>query len=228
MTDRMVTFAADAEHRVSGLLIAPPGAGTGYVLAHGAGAGMRQKFLEATARGLAERGIATFRYNFPYMEAGGKRVDPPNLSHATVRTAVAEAARLMPGLPLVAGGKSFGGRMTSQAQGLDPLTGVRGLAFLGFPFHPPGKPSAGRTDHLADVKVPMLFLQGTHDEFGELSLVKSTVANLGNRATLHLFEHADHSFHVPAKSGRKDGEVLSDVLDALAGWIEHLGSRVMA
>ena len=210
-----VSFAVGPDHRVSGLLLAPTQARAVYVVGHGAGAGMRQKFLEAAAHGLGERGIATLRYNFPYMEAGGKRVDPPALCHVTVRAAVTEAARLMPKLPLIAGGKSFGGRMTSQAQALEPLPGVRGLAFLGFPLHPPGKPSVDRAGHLADVKVPMLFLQGTNDEFAERELLEATVAKLGKRATLRLFEHADHSFHVPAKSGRKDAEVLSELLDAL-------------
>jgi uncharacterized protein len=214
-----LAFTVDAEHRVSAALLAPEKARATYVLAHGAGAGMQQKFLVATAEGLAARGIATFRYNFPYMEAGRKRVDAPPLCHATVRAAIAEATRLLPGLPLIAGGKSFGGRMTSQAQALEPLTGVCGLAFLGFPLHPPGKPSIDRAAHLADVKVPMLFLQGDKDEFADLTLLEPMVAKLGKRATLRLFEHANHSFHVPAKSGRKDAEVLADVLDGLAEWI---------
>jgi uncharacterized protein len=215
-----VSFAVDETHSVSGLLLAPGNARATYVVAHGAGAGMRQKFLEATAQGLAERGIASFRYNFPYMEAGGKRVDPPPLCHATVRTAVAQAARLLPKLPLIAGGKSFGGRMTSQAQALEPLPGVRGLAFLGFPLHPPGKPSVERGQHLSEVRVPMLFLQGTNDEFAELALLRSTVAKLGKHAMLRLFEHADHSFHVPAKSGRKDPEGMRELLDSLTDWID--------
>jgi predicted alpha/beta-hydrolase family hydrolase len=219
MKTQSLAFTVDAAHRVSGILLAPESARAGYVLAHGAGAGMRQKFLEAAAQGLVARGIATLRYNFPYMEAGGKRVDPPPLCHATVRAAVTEAARLLPKVPLVAGGKSFGGRMTSQAQALEPLPGVRGLAFLGFPLHPPGKPSIERAAHLADVKVPMLFLQGSRDEFAELTLLEPMVAELGSPATLRLFEHADHSFHVPAKSGRKDADVLNELLDALAGWI---------
>jgi predicted alpha/beta-hydrolase family hydrolase len=223
MTAEPISFAVDGEHRVSGLLSAPAKARALYVVGHGAGAGMRQKFLEATAHGLGERGIATLRYNFPYMEAGGKRVDPPPLCHATVRAAVAAATRLLPGLPFVAGGKSFGGRMTSQAQALETLPGVRGLAFLGFPLHPPGKPSVERAAHLADVKVPMLFLQGTKDEFADLALLKSMAAGLGKRATLHLFEHADHSFHVPAKSGRNDSEVMGGLLDSLAGWIGAIG-----
>jgi uncharacterized protein len=219
-----VAFAVDAEHRVTGILLAPASARAGYVLAHGAGAGMRQKFLDATALGLAERGIATFRYNFPYMEAGGKRVDPPPLCHATVRAAVAEAGRLLPKLPLIAGGKSFGGRMTSQTQALEPLAGVRGLAFLGYPLHPPGKPSVDRAEHLSDVNVPMLFVQGTNDEFAELALLKTMVMKLGKRATLRLFEHADHSFHVPAKSGRKDAEVMGELLDALTDWTDEISA----
>jgi predicted alpha/beta-hydrolase family hydrolase len=219
-----VAFAADAGHRVTGILLAPGNARATYVLAHGAGAGMRQKFLEATALGLAERGIATFRYNFPYMEAGGKRVDPPPLCHATVRAAVAEASRLLPKLPLIAGGKSFGGRMTSQAQALERLAGVRGLAFLGYPLHPPGKPSVDRAEHLSEVNVPMLFLQGTNDEFAQLALLKTMVTKLGKPATLRLFEHADHSFHVPAKSGRKDAEVMSELLDALTGWMDEISA----
>jgi predicted alpha/beta-hydrolase family hydrolase len=222
MTAQSLAFAVDTAHRVSAILLAPEAARATYVLAHGAGAGMQQKFLEATARGLAERGIATFRYNFPYMEAGGKRVDPPPLCHATIRAAVAEAARLRPGLPLIAGGKSFGGRMTSQAQALEPLGAVSGLAFLGFPLHPPGKPSVERAAHLAEVNVPMLFLRGSKDEFADLALLEPMVAKLGKPATLRLFEHADHSFHVPAKSGRKDAEVLSEVLDTLAAWIEEV------
>jgi predicted alpha/beta-hydrolase family hydrolase len=220
----LATFPIDAERRVSGLMLAPPKARACYVLAHGAGAGMRQKFLEAAAAGLAERGIATFRYQFPYMEAGGKRPDAPKLAHLTVRAAVAEAARLQSHLPLIAGGKSFGGRMTSQAEALAHLAGVRGLAFLGFPLHPPGKPSDERAAHLSDVKVPMLFLQGTNDEFADLALLKPVIAALGERATLRLFDHADHSFHVPAKSGRKDKDVLSELLDALAAWIDGIAS----
>jgi predicted alpha/beta-hydrolase family hydrolase len=222
MTAEPLTFDVDADHRVSGLLLAPTKARAIYVVGHGAGAGMRQKFLEAAALGLEERGIATLRYNFPYMEAGGKRVDAPAVCHATIRAAVAEATRLMPKLPLIAGGKSFGGRMTSQAQALEALPGVRGLAFLGFPLHPPGKPSVERAAHLADIKVPLLFLQGTKDEFADLELLEAMVAKLGKRATLRPFEHADHSFHVPAKSGRKDAEVLDELLGALTEWIDRV------
>jgi predicted alpha/beta-hydrolase family hydrolase len=193
-----------------------------YVLAHGAGAGMAHPFMAAVAAELADRGIATLRYQFPYMEQGGRRPDPPALAQATVRAAVAKAAELAPGLPLVAGGKSFGGRMTSQAQAAAPLAGVRGLAFLGFPLHPAGKPSAERAKHLADVKVPMLFLQGTRDALADLGQLKPVVAGLGKRATLRVFDDADHSFHVPARTGRKDADVRREVLDALAAWAEKL------
>src|SRR5258708_9106906 len=155
------------------------------------------------------------------MEAGGTRADPPGLCPATGRAAVAEAARHLPKLPLVAGGKSFGGRMTSQAQALEPLAGVRGLAFLGYPLHPPGKPLVDRAEHLTEVNVPMLFLQGTHDEFAELALLETIVAKLGKRATLRLFEHADHSFHAPANSARKDAEILDELLAALTEWIDR-------
>jgi predicted alpha/beta-hydrolase family hydrolase len=189
-----------------------------YVLAHGAGAGMAHPFLATMAAALAARDIATLRYQFPYMEAGNRRPDSPAVAHATVRAAVAEAAHRAPGLPLIAGGKSFGGRMTSQAQALEPLPGVAGLAFLGFPLHPPGKPGDERGSHLADVQVPMLFLQGSRDEFAELSLLRPLCRQLGPRATLHLVEAANHSFKVPAKSGRKDAEVRAELAGALAAW----------
>jgi uncharacterized protein len=205
--------------RVSGLLQVPPQAHACYVLAHGAGAGMRHPFMAAVAAQLAERGIATLRYQFPYMERGGKRPDPPALAHATVRAAATEAARLLPELPLIAGGKSFGGRMTSQAQAAAPLDGVRGLAFLGFPLHPAGRPSQERGKHLFDVELPMLFLQGTRDALAELQQLEPMCHALGPRATLKLFNEADHSFHVPARSGRNDGEVLGGVMDALTEWM---------
>src|SRR3954452_17669059 len=168
---------------VSALLLRPDNARACLVLAHGAGAGMSHPFMEAVATGLGERGIATLRYQFPYMEKGGKRPDASAVAHAAVRAAVAEAARRCPGLPLVAGGKSFGGRMTSQAQAIAPLPGVRGLVFLGFPLHPPGKPSIGRAEHLKEVKIPMLFLQGTRDEFAELDLLEPLVKSLGSLAS---------------------------------------------
>jgi predicted alpha/beta-hydrolase family hydrolase len=203
---------------VSALLIRPEQARACYVFAHGAGAGMTHAFMEQAAAGLAARGIASLRYQFPYMEKGTKRPDPPAVAHAAVRAAVAEAARAFPGLPLIAGGKSFGGRMTSQAQAKTPLAGVVGLAFFGFPLHAAGKPSADRADHLADVKIPMLFLQGTNDKLAELSLFKPVVEGLGARARLHLVEGADHSFHVPARSGRNDREVMEEILDAFVAW----------
>ncbi len=213
---------ADADIGVSALLDAPPRARACYVLAHGAGAGMTQSFMAAVATGLAERGIATLRYQFPSMEAGKKRPDPPALAHATVRAAVAAAERALSGLPLIAGGKSFGGRMTSQAQAASPLPGVRGLAFLGFPLHPAGRPSRERAQHLAAIDIPMLFLQGTRDELAKLDELEPAVAALGARATLRLYEDADHSFHVPRRSGRTDARVLGDVLDALSGWVDHV------
>jgi predicted alpha/beta-hydrolase family hydrolase len=206
--------------KVSGLLLAPARARATYTLAHGAGAGMTHPFMEAAAQGLAERGIATLRYQFPYMERGTRRVDTPKVAQGAVRAAVAEAARRLPGVALYAGGKSFGGRMSSQAQAEAPLEGVRGLAFLGFPLHAAGKPGAERGAHLADVKVPLLFLQGSRDDLASLELLRPLVKKLGARATLAVFEGADHSFHVPVKSGRTDAEVLAEVLDALAAWID--------
>ena len=204
---------------VSALLTMPPQPRTCFVFAQGAGAGMRHAFMAAVASGLAERHVATLRYQFPYMERGSKRPDPPGIAHAAVRAAVASAAQHCPGLPLIAGGKSFGARMTSQAQAKTPLAGMVGLAFFGFPLHPAGKPSSERADHLTDVKIPMLFLQGTNDKLAELDLLKPVVKKLGARATLHLVEAADHSFHVPARSGRKDAEVMTEALDAFAAWI---------
>lgn len=219
-TARKLTIAVDADHKVSGLLLAPADAHACYVLAHGAGAGMAHPFMEAVAKGLAERGIATLRYQFPYMERGSKRTDTPKLAQATVRAAVAEAARRLPEMPLFAGGKSFGGRMTSQAQAAEPMPGVHGLIFLGFPLHPAGKPSDERAAHLVDVRVPMLFLQGSRDDLAQLDLLRPMVKRLGRRATLQVFEDADHSFHVPARSGRKDAEVMAELLDRIAEWIE--------
>jgi predicted alpha/beta-hydrolase family hydrolase len=215
-----VSIALDGGAHVSGLLLAPPGARACYVLAHGAGAGMNHPFMTAVAAGLAERGIATLRYQFLYMERGSKRPDPPKLAHAAVRAAVAEAARLLPKLPIIAGGKSFGGRMTSQAQALAPLPGVRGLAFLGFPLHPAKQPSSERGKHLSEVRVPMLFLQGTRDALAAQDEIEPLCEALGAQATLKLFEGADHSFHVPARSGRTDAQVMGEMLDTLAAWIE--------
>jgi uncharacterized protein len=217
-----ITIAVEDGIDVSGLLQAPPRARACFVLAHGAGAGMAHPFMAAVARELAQRGIASLRYQFPYMEQGGKRPDPPKRAHAAVRAAVAEAARALPRLPLFAGGKSFGGRMTSQAQAAAPLPRVRGLAFLGFPLHPAGRPSRDRGEHLFDVAIPMLFLQGTRDALAELPQVEPLCRALGVRADLRLFRDADHSFHVPARSGRTDSEVRGEMLDALAAWIDGL------
>jgi predicted alpha/beta-hydrolase family hydrolase len=210
-----------AAHRVSGLWLAPGQARAAYVFAHGAGAGMRHAFMEAAAQGLAERGIASLRYQFPYMERGSRRPDAPALAQATVRAAVAAAAQLAPTLPLFAGGKSFGGRMSSQAQAAEPMPGVRGLVFLGFPLHPAGEPSDARAAHLSKVRVPMLFVQGTRDELADLSLLEPLVARLGEHATLHAVADADHSFHVPARSGRSDTQVLAEVLGACVDWIDR-------
>ena len=216
-----VVIVVDDATRVSGLLLMPPRARACYVLAHGAGAGMRHPFMAAVATELGERGVATLRYQFPYMEQGGRRPDPPKLAHATVRAAVAETARRLSKVPLIAGGKSFGGRMTSQAQAAAPLAGVHGLVFLGFPLHPAGRPSAERGKHLSDVQVPMLFLQGTRDALATLDQLEPLCKALGKRATLKLFQDADHSFHVPARTGRKDPQVRSEMLDALVEWIDQ-------
>ena len=217
-----VTLEVKESLRVPGLLTAPGAARACYVLAHGAGAGMDHPSLRAVAAGLAQLKIATLRYQFPYMARGSRRPDPPPLCHATVRAAVAAAARLLPSLPLIAGGRSFGGRMTSQAQALEPLPGVRGLAFLGFPLHPAGAPSDVRARHLDEVKIPMLFLQGARDALADRALLEGLIARLGARATLSLVEDADHSFHVPARSGRNDAQVRAEVLQRLAAWIEAL------
>ena len=220
-----VTIVVDDSIRVSGLLQSPPRPRACYVLAHGAGAGMTHPFMAAVAAELAQRGLATLRFQFPYMEQGGKRPDPPKLAQATIRAAVAEAVRILPGHPLIAGGKSFGGRMTSQAQAAAPLPRVRGLAFLGFPLHPAGRPSQDRGNHLFDVRIPMLFLQGARDTLAMLDQLKPLCESLGERATLKLFEDADHSFHVPARTGRKDSQVRSDMLDALAAWTDFVAAE---
>ena len=204
---------------VSALLIRPAEARACFVFAHGAGAGMTHPFMETFATGLGERGVASLRYQFPYMEKGSRRPDPPAIAQAAVRAAVAEAGLSCPGLPLIAGGKSFGGRMTSQAQASAPLAGVRGLAFLGFPLHPAGKPSSDRARHLAEVHVPMLFMQGTRDKLAELARMEPVVTSLGPSASLHLVREADHSFHVLARSGRNDREVMKEILDTFSTWI---------
>ncbi len=203
---------------VSALLLCPKSPHACFVFAHGAGAGMTHPFMERFANGLCERGIASLRYQFPYMEKGSKRPDSPAVAHATVRAAIAVAATSLPRLPLIAGGKSFGGRMTSQAQAMAPLPGVRGLAFVGFPLHASGKPSTERAEHLDRIDVPMLFLQGSRDTLAEIALIKTVVKRLGPLATLHLVDGADHSFHVPARSGRKDEDAMREMLDAFVDW----------
>jgi uncharacterized protein len=219
-TARKVTIKVDDTRTVSGLLQAPGQARACFVLAHGAGAGMAHPFMATVADGLTTRGVASLRYQFPYMEQGLKRPDAPKLAQATVRAAVSEASRLVPRLALFAGGKSFGGRMTSQAQAASPLHGVRGLVFLGFPLHAAGRPSDERGKHLFEIALPMLFLQGTRDALADVTLIERLTQKLGPRATLKLFPDADHSFHVPARSGRKDAEIRDELLDTLANWIE--------
>jgi uncharacterized protein len=210
---------ADSANAVSALLLRPPEARACFVFAHGAGAGMTHEFMEKVAAGLGGGGIATLRYQFPYMEKASRRPDAPAIAHATVRAAVAEAAQCCPGLAIFAGGKSFGGRMTSQAQASAPLAAVRGLAFLGFPLHPAGRPSDTRAKHLTDVRVPMLFVQGTRDTLAELVLLEPVVKRLGTSASLHLVQEADHSFHVLARSGRNDSDVINEIVNALSAWI---------
>lgn len=207
------------DESVSALLIRPEDAKALYVFAHGAGAGMTHKSMASNAEGLAERGIATLRYQFPYMEKGSKRPDPPRIAHAAVRAAAAEAVKLAPGLSLFAGGRSFGGRMTSQTQANSPLPGVRGLAFLGFPLHPAGKPGIERAEHLSRVQVPMLFVSGARDALAEMNLLKSAAETLGDRATLHVIAEADHSLKVAARSGRTSAEAEAEALDAMAEWM---------
>src|SRR5262245_27774424 len=214
-----LTIEVGKEGSVSGLLLKPVSPRALYVFAHGAGAGMTHRSMASISEGLAERGIATLRYQFLYMQRKSGRPDAPKLAQAVVRAAVAEARRLEPKLSLFAGGKSFGGRMTSGAEAAEPLADVKGLIFLGFPLHRAGRPGRERAEHLADVHIPMLFLSGTRDALAELDLLEPVIKSLGKRATLKLFDQADHSFHVPAKSGRKDAEVLKEILDAFAEWV---------
>jgi predicted alpha/beta-hydrolase family hydrolase len=209
--------------QVSGLLLRPPDARWLYVFAHGAGAGMRHRFMSALAEALAERGVATLRYQFPYSEAGGRRPDPPGVLQATVRAAVTTAATVAPGLPLLAGGKSLGGRMTSSAAAKTALPGVRGLVFVGFPLHAPGRSGTERAEHLEQVGVPMLFLQGTRDALADLELMRAVCARLGARATLHVVEGGDHSFAVLKRSGRSDAEVIGELADTIARWPAEQG-----
>ena len=213
------TISVSEQLTVSALLCQPSDAAACYVLAHGAGAGMHHAFLASVSDGLAARSIATLRYQFPFIERGSKRPDPPPLAHSTVRAAIAFAARQLPDVPLFAGGKSYGGRMTSQAQAIEPLPAVRGLVFLGFPLHPARKPSIQRAAHLAQVECPMLFLQGTRDDLADVELIRSVVQQIGERATLRWFTDADHSFHVRARSGQNDQQVLHSMLDTISAWI---------
>ena len=226
VVDKPISIPVNDVVRVSGLLQTPPRARACYVMAHGAGAGMDYPFMVDVARELALRDVATLRYQFPYMERGARRPDPPQVAQATVRAAVAAALSLLPELPLIAGGKSFGGRMTSQTQAKASLQGVWGLAFLGFPLHPAGRPSQDRAEHLFDVQIPMLFLQGTRDALASLDQLEPLCKKLGTLATLKLFADADHSFHVPVRTGRKDTQVLGDVVDALAEWLDGVTDRL--
>jgi predicted alpha/beta-hydrolase family hydrolase len=221
-----VSIAVSDSISVTGLLQRPARPRACMVLAHGAGAGMTHPFMAAAATELAGREIASLRYQFPYMEEGRRRPDPPRLAHAAVRAAAAAAARHFPQIPLIAGGKSYGGRMTSQAQAEDPLPGVIGLAFLGFPLHPAGKPSQDRGKHLSDVHVPMLFLQGTRDALAIPDRIEPLCKVLGPRATLRFFADADHSFREPQRSGHTDHEVMTEMINTLAEWIDDLVQRV--
>jgi len=207
---------------VQALATSPPDIQAAYVFAHGAGAGMEHPFMERIATGLAARGVACLRYQFPSMEAGKRRVDSPAVAQRTVRAAVALAGKLWPDAPLFAGGKSFGGRMTSQAQALDPLMRVRGLVFLGFPLHPAGKPSTTRAEHLADIRVPMLFIRGTRDALAEDACFDEAVSRLGRTASRVDIAAADHGFEVLRRSGRSSDEVMKEVLDAMVHWMRPL------
>jgi predicted alpha/beta-hydrolase family hydrolase len=221
----MIEMTVDVDERttVSALLREADAPHALLVLAHGAGAGMRHAFMEATAERLAARGVSTLRYQFPYMERGGRRPDSPRVAVQAVRAAVAAAAALKTGLPVFAGGKSFGGRMTSTAAAEGPLPGVEGIVFLGFPLHAPGKTGTERARHLADVSVPMLFLQGTRDRLADLEGITSVCEGLGERATLHVVDGADHSFHVLKRSGRTDAEALDEIAASVAGWTSPAG-----
>lgn len=209
---------SDTVGEVSAFLLRPSDAWLLYVLAHGAGAGMRHPFLESMSAALAAQGIATFRYQFPYMEAGRNRPDVPATLEASVRAAVTRAGEIVPELPVVAGGKSLGGRMTSGAAAASPLPAVRGLAFLGFPLHPPGQPGTRRADHLQHVDLPMLFLQGTRDAFARLDLIEDVCRRLAPRSTLHIVDNADHSFGVPRRAARTPGQVLEELAETIARW----------
>jgi len=226
VTDKPMPLTVPLEDgsAVSALLDVPDTPVACYVFAHGAGAGMHHSFMAEVAQGLARRGVAVLRFQFPYMEKGSKRPDVPKVAQAAIRAAVALAARRFADLPLFAGGKSYGGRMGSQAQAAQPLAGVRGLAFVGFPLHPAGKPSTDRAAHLADVQLPMLFLQGTRDSLAELALIQQTTAALGERTTLHVVDGADHSFHLLAKSGRTDTQAREELVDVMHDWMIRIAA----
>lgn len=219
MKPEPVRIPLSSGRQVSGLLLEPVRAEACFVLAHGAGAGMSHRFMEALAASLFEHGIATLRFQFPFIESGSKRPDPPAIAQEAVRAAVEAVARLLPALPVFAGGKSFGGRMSSQAAALGLLPQIRGLAFVGFPLHPAGKPGVERAGHLAEVDVPLLFLQGTRDALAEIGLVRELVRGLHGLASLHIVDEADHSFHVLARSGRSDAEVVEDLAGELSAWM---------
>jgi uncharacterized protein len=220
--DRALVLSVGGGHSVSAILLRPLTASACFLIAPGAGAGLRHPFLESVAQELAHRHLATLRFQFPYLERGSRRPDPPELCHATVRTAVLEARHCAPELPLIAGGKSFGGRMTSQAQALAPLLGVRALVFLGFPLHPAGRPGLERARHLANVHIPMLFIQGTRDALAEPDLLRGVIEDLEGRATLHAIRDADHAFHVPARGPRTDAQVRAEMLDGLIAWLARV------
>jgi len=221
-TGEQLRFGVDGGVEVSALLSMPAKARRLLVLAHGAGAGMHHPFMEMLAGELASVGVATFRYQFPYMEERRRIPDSPAVLTAAVVAAVRAAAEAAPGLPLLAGGKSMGGRMTSQAAARHPLVGVRGLVFFGFPLHPPGRPGTKRADHLAKVSMPMLFMQGTRDTFADIELLRPVCAKLGPQTTLHVIEKADHSFHVLRSSGRSDAEVLRELAETAVSWAEAI------
>ena len=225
MSAKDLTIQVGEGRTVSGLLLMPRQATACYVMAHGAGAGITHPFLEAVAASLFDRKIATLRYQFPYMEKGSKRPDTPAIAQATVRAAAAEAGRRVPGLPLFAGGKSFGGRMTSQAQAAEPLPRVSGLSFFGFPLHAAKKPSDARAAHFSYIEIPMLFLQGTRDALADLTLLRPIIQSLGSKATLVEIEGGDHSFHVPVRSGKNEAETMSQMADAAGAWFKSITQR---
>jgi predicted alpha/beta-hydrolase family hydrolase len=222
MSETQTLVMVGARGPVSAILLRPDNARLLYVLGHGAGAGMRHPFMERIATELADRGIATFRYQFPYMEAGRRSPDPPKILEATVRAALTNAIDTADGLPIIAGGKSMGGRITSHVAAHDPPPELRGLAFLGYPLHAPKKPAVKRAEHLSDIRIPMLFVQGTRDSLANLDLLRPIVTNLGDSATMHVVEGGDHSFKVLKRSGRTPEEVLNEITDTVSGWTDRI------